>query len=100
MSTDASIAMSVKDNLSAAVVTMKNSMTTFRTDVKELQGELDRLSATRVQMKMDLTGAKREAQQAQRAFQALGDSATEAERQAARADWQQAEENLENIRQQ
>ena len=100
MSTDASIAMSVKDNLSAAVVTMKNSMTTFRTDVKELQGELDRLSATRVQMKMDLTGAKREAQQAQRAFQALGDSATEAERQAAQADWQQAEENLENIRQQ
>lgn len=100
MSTDASIAMSVKDNLSAAVVTMKNSMTTFRTDVKELQGELDRLSTTKVQMKMDLTGAKREAQQAQRAFQALGDSATEAERQAARADWQQAEENLENIRQQ
>lgn len=100
MSTDASIAMKVEDNLSAAVVSMKNSMTAFRGDVKSLQEELDRLNATRVQMKMDLTGAQREAKQAQKAFEALGDSATEAERQAARANWQKAEENLTNIRQQ
>lgn len=100
MGADASIAMSVKDNLSAAMVSMKNSMTAFRTDAKALQEELDKLSATRVQIKMDLTGAKREAQQAQKAFQELGDSATEAERQAAKATWQKAEENLENIRQQ
>ena len=100
MPTDASIAMSVKDNLSSAIVGMKNSMTNFRSDVTALQGELDRLNATRVQMRVDLTGAKREAQQAQRAFEELGDSATEAERQAAEADWKKAEENLENIRQQ
>ena len=100
MSTDASVAMKVEDNLSAAVVSMRNCMTAFRGDVKSLQGELDRLNATRVQMKMDLTGAQREAKQAQKAFEALGDSATEAERQAARANWQQAEENLTNIRQQ
>lgn len=100
MSTDASVAMKVEDNLSAAVVSMRNCMTAFRGDVKSLQGELDRLNATRVQMKMDLTGAQREANQAQKAFEALGDSATEAERQAARANWQQAEENLTNIRQQ
>lgn len=100
MPTDASIAMSVKDNLSSAIVGMKNSMTNFRSDVTALQGELDRLNATRVQMRVDLTGAKREAQQAQRAFEELGDSATEAEREAAEADWKKAEENLENIRQQ
>lgn len=100
MPTDASIAMSVKDNLSSAIVGMKNSMTNFRSDVTALQGELDRLNATRVQMRVDLTGAKREAQQAQKAFEELGDSATEAERQAAEADWKKAEENLENIRQQ
>ena len=40
MGIDASIAMSVQDNLSAAVVTMKNSMTAFRNDVKELEKEL------------------------------------------------------------
>ena len=98
--TDASIAMSVQDNLSAAIVGMKSSVTNFRGDITALQGELDRLNATRVQMRMDLTGARREAQQAQKAFEALGDSATEAERQAAEADWKTAEENLENIRQQ
>ena len=100
MPTDASIAMSVKDNLSSAIVGMKNSMTNFRSDVKSLQGELDRLNATRVNMRVDLSSAKREAQQAQKAFEELGDSATEAERQAAEADWKKAEENLENIRQQ
>lgn len=100
MPTDASIAMSVKDNLSSAIVGMKSSVTNFRSDIKSLQGELDRLNATRVQMRVDLTGAKREAKQAQKAFEELGDSATEAERQAAEADWKKAEENLENIRQQ
>lgn len=100
MPTDASIAMSVQDNLSSAIVGMKNSVTNFRSDVTSLQRELDGLNATRVQMKIDLTGAKREAQQAQRAFESLGEEATEAERKAAKADWQQAEENLENIRQQ
>ena len=97
---DASVAMSVKDNLSQAVVGMRNSMTAFRTDVSELQRELDRLNSTRVQMKMDLASATREAKSAQKAFEALGDSATEAERKAAEADWRQAEENLTNIRQQ
>lgn len=92
--------MSVKDNLSQAVVGMRNSMTAFRTDVSELQRELDRLNSTRVQMKMDLASATREAKSAQKAFEALGDSATEAERKAAEADWRQAEENLTNIRQQ
>ncbi|WP_130869183.1 tape measure protein [Intestinimonas massiliensis (ex Afouda et al. 2020)] len=100
MPADASIAMSVQDNLSAAIVAMKSSVTNFRSDVKYLQEELDRLNATRVQMRVDLTGAKREAQQAQKAFESLGDAATEAERQAAEADWKKAEENLENIRQQ
>lgn len=100
MGTDASIAMSVKDNLSSAIVGMKNSVTNFRGDITALQGELDRLNASRVQMRIDLSGAKREAQQAKKAFEELGDSATEAERKAAEADWRKAEENLENIRQQ
>ena len=38
MSTDASVAMKVEDNLSAAVVSMRNCMTAFRGDVKSLQG--------------------------------------------------------------
>lgn len=100
MSTDASIAMSVKDNLSQAIVGMKNSVTNFRSDITALQGELNHLNATRVQMRIDLSGATQEAKRAKKAFEDLGDSATEAERKAAEADWRQAEQNLENIRQQ
>ena len=100
MPTDASIAMSVKDNMSAAITGMKNNVTNFRSDITSLQRELDGLNATRVQLRMDLTGARREVQQTQKAYESLGESATEAERAAAKADWRQAEENLENIRQQ
>lgn len=100
MSTDASIAMSVQDNLSQAIVGMKNSVTNFRSDITALQTELNTLNATRVQMRIDLTRATDQTKQAKKAFQELGESATEAERQAAEADWRQAEENLENIRQQ
>ena len=39
---DASVAMSVKDNLSQAVVGMRTSMPAFRTDVSQLLRELDR----------------------------------------------------------
>lgn len=100
MSTDASIAMSVQDNLSSAIVGMRNAVTNFRSDVSALQKELDFLTNTRIQMRMDLNKATDQAKQAKKAFQELGDSATEAERKAAEADWRQAEQNLENIRQQ
>lgn len=100
MGVDATIALSVRDNLSEAIVGMRNSLTAFRTDIPRLQEELDRLNATRVQMRMDLSQARREVQLAQRAFEALGDSVSEAERQAAEADWRTAEENLQNLQQQ
>ena len=100
MGVDATIALSVRDNLSEAIVGMRNSLTAFRSDTDRLQEELDILNATRVQMRMDLSQARREVQQAQRAFEALGDSVSEAERQAAEADWRTAEENLQNLQQQ
>lgn len=100
MGVDATIALSVRDNLSEAIVGMRNSLTAFRSDTDRLQEELDILNATRVQMRMDLSQARREVQLAQRAFEALGDSVSEAERQAAEADWRTAEENLQNLQQQ
>lgn len=100
MSTDASIAMSVQDNLSAAVVTMKNSMTAFRNDVKELEKELYFLNNSKTNIRVDMDAAMVQLKNAKKAFRELGDEATEAERKAAEADWRQAEQNLENIRQQ
>ena len=100
MGIDASIAMSVQDNLSAAVVTMKNSMTAFRDDVKGLEKELYFLNNSKTNIRVDMDAAMVQLKNAKKAFRELGDEATEAERKAAEADWRQAEQNLENIRQQ
>ena len=100
MGIDASIAMSVQDNLSAAVVTMKNSMTAFRHDVKELEKDLYFLNNSKTNIRVDMDAAMVQLKNAKKAFRELGDEATEAERKAAEADWRQAEQNLENIRQQ
>lgn len=100
MGIDASIAMSVQDNLSAAVVTMKNSMTAFRNDVKALEKELYFLNNSKTNIRVDMDAAMVQLKNAKKAFRELGDEATEAERKAAEADWRQAEQNLENIRQQ
>lgn len=100
MPLDASIAMSVQDNLSAAIVSMRNSMTAFRTDVAELQKELYSLSNTKASLRVDMNAAQIQLKKTRQAYKDLGDEATEAERKAAEADWRQAEENLDNIRQQ
>ena len=100
MGLDASIAMSVQDNLSSAIVSMKNSMTAFRTDVKELEKELYFLNNSKTNIRVDMNAAMIQLKNAKKAFQELGEEATEAERKAAEADWKQAELNLENIRQQ
>lgn len=100
MALDVSVAMSVKDNLSQAIVGMKNAMTPFRNDITELQKELDRLSNTKASIRIDLGAARQELRAAKRDFEALGESATEADRAAAKARFDEASKNVENLRQQ
>ena len=100
MAIDASVAMSVKDNLSQAVIGMKNSMTAFRGDVKELQKELYTLSNTKASLRVDMSAAQVELKKTKKAYDDLGESATEAERAAAKANWQSAAQNLQNIQDQ
>lgn len=97
-STDASIAFSVTDNLSASVVKMKNALGDFRDDAEGLQKQLDALQNTRIQLKnIDLKNAKNQVEQMRRALEELGDTATEADREAARADFDQAVQNYNNL---
>lgn len=97
-STDASIAFSVTDNLSASVVKMKNALGGFRDDAEGLQKQLDALQNTRMQLKnIDLKNAKNQVEQMRRALEELGDTATEADREAARADFDQAVQNYNNL---
>lgn len=100
MALDVSVAMSVKDNLSQAIVGMKNAMTPFRNDITELQKELERLSNTKASIRIDLGAARQELRAAKRDFEALGESATEADRAAAKARFDEASKNVENLRQQ
>lgn len=100
MGTDASIALSLKDNVSAALIDMRSGMSTVRADVSKLQDELTKLSNQKVSLKMDVTQARQEANLARKAYEELGDSVDEATRAAAKADWTQAETKLESLRQQ
>lgn len=99
MPTDVSIAMSIKDNMSAALLDMRSGMTTFRGDVSQLQQELTQLSNTKVSLKMDITQARQQANLARKAYEELGEEVDDTTRAAAKADWAEAETNLENLRQ-
>lgn len=99
--TDASVAFSATDNLSESIVGMRNSLNQFKNDTKGLQQQLDVLSNTRFQLKnIDLKAAQQELARTKRAFEELGEAASDAEREAARADFAQATQNYENIQQQ
>ncbi len=99
--TDASIAFSVTDNLSQSVTRMRNSMNEFRDDVEGLQSRLDVLENTRYQLRnISLVNARQEMQRAERALRDLSDTATETEREMARADFETAVRNYETLRQQ
>ena len=99
--TDASIALSVKDNLSQSIVGMKNSLNSFKNDAEGLQQQLDTLTATKFQLKnFDLKAAKAQVDQMRQALESLGDSATDAERAAARADFDEALQNYSHVEQQ
>lgn len=75
-------------------------MTAFRSDVVELQKELYTLSNSKASIRIDMNAAQIQLKKTRQAYRDLGEEATEAERAVAKADWRQAEENLENIRQQ
>lgn len=97
-STDASVAFSVKDNLSESVVKMKNTLGGFRDDIEGLQAQLDLLQRTKVQLKqVDLKNAKAQVEEMRKALQELGDSASEADRKTAQANFDEALQNYNNV---
>lgn len=99
MPAEASLAMSVRDNLSAAIVSMRNSMTAFRRDTTELGAELDRLSSRRLTLRLDLDQATAAAKQARQVMRDLArEGASAAEQAAAEEEWRRAELHLQSVR--
>lgn len=95
---DASIAFSLTDNLSQSVARMRTAVDGFEQDVDGLQKKLDLLQNTKMQLKqVDLKNARQQVDQMSKALRELGDTATEAERQAAKADFDEAVQHYNNV---
>lgn len=99
--TDASIALSLQDNMSASIKKVQSSLSVFGTDVDGLQKRLDALNKTKFELKtVNLKKAKEELDSAKKALEALGDAATEADRDTAKTRFDKATQNYENLRNQ
>lgn len=97
MSLDASIVISAKDNYSEAIKKMQRTQTSFRKDLGSLQKELDALNRHKVTLKTDLTAAKRDLKDAEKAFMAVGDEASRLRMEAAQANYDNIKQNLESV---
>lgn len=73
MPSTASVALRVEDNMSATLTKIRSAMSPFRRDINELQREMDRLDDTKVTLKVDMEKAKRELNEARKAFRDLED---------------------------
>lgn len=99
--TDASIALSLQDNMSASIKKVQSSLSVFGTDLDGLQKRLDAINKTKFELKaVDLKKAKSELDSAKKALDALGDAATETDRDTAKANFDKATQNYENLRNQ
>ena len=97
MSANASIVISAKDNYSSAIKKMQATQTSFRKDLKSLQKELDTLNKNKLTLNMDLSRAKRELKDAEKAFGAVGDEAARLRLEAAQADYDNIRQNLDLV---
>ena len=73
------------------------SQTSFRKDLKSLQKELDTLNKNKLTLNMDLSKAKRELKDAEKAFGAVGDEAARLRLEAAQADYDNIRQNLDLV---
>lgn len=94
---DVSIAVSARDNFSATLRSMSANTRSFDKELDLMQSKLTALGRTKASLTVDVADAKRALQEAQKAYRALGDEATEADRAAARADFEAAQTNLDNL---
>lgn len=97
MARDISLAISVRDNFSTAITTMKNANNSFKKDVTELQNKLDLLNKNKITLKVETEKANAALREAKKAFKELGDTAGEEhvkELQKANDAYEQARRNL------
>lgn len=99
MARDISIAISAKDNFTDSLKKMQSMQTTFRKDLSQLNNELDRMNKNKVELKVDMTKAKNELKDAEKAFKNLGDEANRNKLIMAQAKYDTVKKNFDLVSQ-
>ncbi|MEG2421399.1 MAG: hypothetical protein RSB55_07595, partial [Oscillospiraceae bacterium] len=73
---EVSLALKFSENMSSAIVSLKNQVAGFQKDLTGLSGQLGSLSAKKVEIKTNMTAVTRELSEAKKAFRATGDEAS------------------------
>lgn len=99
MARDISIVISAKDNFTDAIKKMQTSQTTFRKDLGQLNTELGKLNNNKVSLKVDLTQAKNDLKDAEKAFKKLGDEANKSKLIMAQTNYDNTKRNFDLVSQ-
>lgn len=91
------ICISARDNYSDAIVKMQTAQRSFANDMQGLQSKLNALNATKVKLKVDMQGAKKDLKDAQKAFQGTGDAMAKMRLESAQANYDNLSDNLSMV---
>lgn len=75
MALDTSIAVSIKDNFSSGIVKMKKNLTDFEKQIADTGTKIDQLNRRKASVSVDVQKAKKELQEARKAFDETDESA-------------------------
>ncbi len=96
---DVSIAISVRDNFSDAITTMRNANQSFNKDLTGTMDKLNELNKTKYQLKVDTDKAKDALKEAEKQYQRTGDAADKMSRDMAASNYDSAKRNLNLVSQ-
>ncbi|MDF2984730.1 MAG: phage tape measure protein [Eubacterium sp.] len=97
MGRDISIAITVKDNYSQVISTMRNANQVFTKDLAELTSKLDAISKKKHTLNFDVSKAKGALKEAEKQFQATGAAADKLKLEMANAKYDNARRNLDLV---
>ncbi|MFZ7103359.1 MAG: tape measure protein [Peptococcaceae bacterium] len=97
MARDVSIVISVRDNFTQAITTMRNASQAFDKDITGLQSRLDDLNKSKITLKVDTDKAKTALREAEKQFAATGFAADKLNLELANANYKTARSNLDLV---
>ena len=97
MARDISIMVTARDNYSDVIKKMQKVQTAFRKDAAALGKELDALDGNRASLKVETESARRELQEAAKAYRELGDEQSRVALETAQLNFDKANRNFKAV---